>query len=158
MEDRMIQMLTMIAEQIQGKKDLIDREGAIMQSLLNKGFDIEEVDAALTLMQVLVQKRSEDFVAPKDKRRQAAVRAMNRQERMRFTPEAFSFVSRLAHLGIISDEQRDDILEKVMANYEGRIDLPGVKTIIAFMLFSGDLGGEILADFDGNHRGSAYWN
>jgi uncharacterized protein Smg (DUF494 family) len=66
------------------------------------------------------------------------MRAMSRQERVRFTTEAFGFVSRLSLLGIISEDRREEVLERAMDVYPERIELSQIKTLVAFTLFSGE--------------------
>ncbi|HAS53697.1 MAG TPA: hypothetical protein DCS42_05965 [Nitrospiraceae bacterium] len=63
---------------------------------------------------------------------------MNRQERSRFDPEAFDFVLRLHRLAMISEEQRDELLDKAMAVHAGRIDLEQVQSLVALMFFTRD--------------------
>jgi uncharacterized protein Smg (DUF494 family) len=60
---------------------------------------------------------------------------MNREERERFTIDAFGFVSKLTHLGIIAEDQREELLEKAMTTYTERIELADIKNLIAFILF-----------------------
>lgn len=132
----MMNLFSLIADQVQNKQDLFDKEGKIMQVLLNSGCRPQEADAALTLMQALVQKQSEGFFTPGQTASSIRMRAMNREERDRFTIDAFGFVSKLTHLGIISDDQREDILEKAMTVYTERIELDHIKNLIAFILFA----------------------
>ncbi len=116
-------LFSLIADQVRNKQDLFDDEGKIMQALLNSGFRLQEADAALTLMQTLVQKQSESFFTTKPKASSVRMRSMNREERERFTIDAFGFVSKLTHLGIIAEDQREELLEKAMTTYTERIEL-----------------------------------
>lgn len=136
MDELMMNLFSLIADQVQNKQDLFDKEGKIMQVLLNSGCRLQEADAALTLMQTLVQKQSEGFFTPGQTESSIRMRAMNREERDRFTIDAFGFVSKLTHLGIISGDQREDILEKAMTVYTERIELDHIKNLIAFILFA----------------------
>ena len=61
---------------------------------------------------------------------------MNSEERSRFTVEAFSFVTKLTHLGIISEDQREDVLDRSLELYAGRIELDQVKALVAFSVFA----------------------
>lgn len=132
----MINLFSLIASQVQNKQDLFDNEGTIMQSLLNSGYHIHEADAALMLMQTLVQKQSDGFFATKkDTSPVVSMRAMNKEERDRITVEAFSFLSKLAHLGIITEDQREELLEKALTTYHGQIDLEDIKSLVTFALF-----------------------
>ncbi|HUI67198.1 MAG TPA: DUF494 family protein [Nitrospirota bacterium] len=136
MDELMMNLFSLIADQVRDKQDLFDKEGKIMQALLNSGYRLHEADAALTLMQTLVQKQSESFFMPRKTAPSIRMRTMNREERDRFTIDAFGFVSKLTHLGIISDDQREDILEKAMTVYTERIELDHIKNLIAFILFA----------------------
>jgi uncharacterized protein Smg (DUF494 family) len=134
-DEQMMDLFSLIADQVRNKQELFDDEGKIMQALLNSGFRLQEADAALTLMQALVQKQSESFFTTEPKTSAVRMRAMNREERERFTMDAFGFVSKLTHLGIIAEDQREELLEKAMATYTERIELADIKNLIAFVLF-----------------------
>ncbi len=131
----MMHLFSLIADQVQNRQELFDEEGKIMQALLNDGYRLHEADAALTLMQTLVQKQSEELFAPADIP-SSGLRAMNREERERFTIDAFGFVTKLTHLGIISGDQCEELLERAMTVYTERIELDHIKTLIAFTLFA----------------------
>lgn len=136
MDERMMHLFSLIADQVQNRQELFDEEGKIMQALLNDGYRLHEADAALTLMQTLVQKQSEELFPPAAiPSRSSGLRAMNREERGRFTIDAFGFVAKLTHLGIISEDQREELLERAMTVYTERIELDHIKTLIAFTLF-----------------------
>ena len=132
----MMHLFSLIAEQVRSKQELFEQEGKIMQALLNNGYRLHEADAALTLMQNLVQNEVEHYFDPR-RPHPFRFRTMSREERDRFTADAFGFVLKLSHLGIISEEQREDVFEKAMNMYTGRIDLELIKTLLAFTLFAG---------------------
>jgi len=134
-DERMMTLFSLIADQVQSKQELFDEEGKIMQALLNNGFRLHEADAALTLMQTLVQRQSEEFFASARPAARAGMRAMNREERGRFTVDAFGFVTKLTSLGMISEDQREELLERALTVYAERIELDHVKALIAFTLF-----------------------
>jgi len=134
-DERMMHLFSIIADQVQNKQELFDEEGKIMQALLNDGYRLHEADAALTLMQTFVQKQSEEQLIPATMPARSGLRAMNREERGRFAIDAFGFVAKLTHLGIISEDQREELLERAMTVYTERIELDHIKTLIAFTLF-----------------------
>ncbi|HUL01012.1 MAG TPA: DUF494 family protein [Nitrospirota bacterium] len=135
MYETMITLFSLIAEQIHDKQDLFDEEGKIMQMLLNNGYHIHEADAALMLMQTYVQRQQEHYFTSNLTGTSFPVRVMNCEERERFTIEAFSFVSKLTRLGIISDTQREEVLERALTVYHDRIDIDHIKSIMALILF-----------------------
>lgn len=137
LDELMMNMFSLIADQVRNKQELFDEEGKIMQALLNSGYHLHEADAALTLMQALVQKETETFFKPERAIQPPRVRTMTREERGRFSADAFSFALKLTLLGIISEDQREELIEKAMNMQTGRIDLHTMKALIAFILFMG---------------------
>ena len=128
-------IVSLIADQVQTRKDLFRNEGRIMDTLMNSGFRLHEADAALTFMQSLVRTDDDgeqDPLLPDH----AGMRAMSTEERARFTIEAFAFVSKLAILGVITEEQRETLLERAMTLHRGRIGLEEVKSLTAYDLFA----------------------
>ena len=136
MDERIINLVSLIAEQVQTKQELFSKEGKIMDSLMNSGYRLHEADAALTLMQTLAQNEENAYSSEGDAPIPAGIRAMNTEERARFAMDAFSFITKLAHLGIITGDQREDLLEKALTLHSRKIDLSHVKTLIALNLFA----------------------
>jgi uncharacterized protein Smg (DUF494 family) len=140
LDELMMNLFSLIAEQVRNKQELFDHEGKIMESLINSGYRIQDADAALTLMQTFVQKQQDGtYFGPEPV---AGARVMNNEERSRFTLEAFSFASKLAILGIISEELRDDVLDRALTLYAGRIELDQMKALVALTLFANNLESE----------------
>jgi uncharacterized protein Smg (DUF494 family) len=135
LDERMMHLFSLIADQVQNKQELFDEEGKIMQALLNNGCRLQEADAALTLMQALVHKQTEGFFAT-TLSSSLGMRAMNREERDRFSVDAFGFITKLTHLGIIAEDQREELLERAMTVFTERIELEDIKGLVAFTLFS----------------------
>jgi uncharacterized protein Smg (DUF494 family) len=136
LDERIINLVSLIADQVQTKQELFSNEGKIMDSLMNSGYRLHEADAALTLMQTLAQNEENAFSSRGNASLPAGMRAMNTEERARFTMEAFSFITKLAHLGIITGDQREDLLEKALTLHSRKIELSHVKTLIALNLFA----------------------
>lgn len=136
LDELMINLFSLIADQVKNRQELFDEEGKIMQALLNVGYPLHQADAAITLMQTLVQKESENFFGP-DQSFHFGVRTMNSEERRRFSADAFAFAVKLTHLGVLSEDQREELIEKALVLYPERIELGHIKTMVAFMLFTG---------------------
>jgi uncharacterized protein Smg (DUF494 family) len=136
LDELMINLFSLIADQVRSRQELFDEEGKIMQALLNVGYPLHQADAAITLMQTMVQKQSENFFGP-DQCFHAGLRTMNSEERRRFSADAFAFALKLTHLGLLSEDQREELVERAMALYTERIELAHIKTMVAFMLFTG---------------------
>lgn len=128
-------LFSIIAEQVQNRQDLFTNEGKIMDALLNKGVHLMEADTALMLMQSLAERQTEQFFGP-ETAPSSAMRTMNTEERSRFTPEAFSFIAKLFHLGLIAESEREALIEQALGGQGGRIDLDQVRTLVSLLLFT----------------------
>jgi uncharacterized protein Smg (DUF494 family) len=157
LDERIINLVSLIAEQVQTKQELFSKEGKIMDSLMNSGYRLYEADAALTLMQTLAQNEENGFSSEGNAPIPAGMRTMNTEERTRFAMDAFSFVTKLAHLGIITRDQREDLLEKALTLHSRKIELSHVKTLIALNLFADAQEDEDLLFSSLNVKGTA-WN
>ncbi len=149
-------LVSLIANQVQSKQDLFSNEGKIMDALMSRGYRLQEADTALALMQSLSQGQQEN-ADDEQTEHTTAMRAMNTQERQRFTVEAFGFIIKLARLGIIDEEQREEILEKALAMHARKIGLADVKTILALSLFADAREYEDLL-INAMDRSGASWN
>jgi uncharacterized protein Smg (DUF494 family) len=136
LDDRIINLVSLIAEQVQTKQELFSNEGKIMDLLMNSGYRLHEADAALTLMQTLAQNEANECSVEGSAPMPAGMRTMNAEERTRFSMDAFSFITKLAHLGIITTDLREDILEKALTLHSRKIELSHVKTLIELNLFA----------------------
>lgn len=156
LDERMMTLFSFIADQVQNRQQLFDEEGKIMQALLNSGCILQEADAALTLMQTMVRRESENLFA--GLRAPVSMRIMNREERDRFTIDAFGFVTKLAILGIVSEDKREELLDQAMTAYPERIGLEHIKSLVAFTLFSNSQDQNADAPTVGQHARKKCWN
>jgi uncharacterized protein Smg (DUF494 family) len=154
----MMNLFSLIADQVKNRQELFDKESSIMETLLNGGYPLHEADAALTLMQTLVQRQTANFFGPASTTYPSGIRTMNSEERRRFTPEAFAFTLKLTHLGLLSQNQQEEILEKAMGLYRERIELDQVKGLVAFMLFTGSHEPQENADSLPRDMKNTSWN
>lgn len=127
MDERIMELVSLIAGQVCSRSDLFLRQGRIVQSLVNDGVPRGEADAALTAMQVL-SRRSDGGPGGTGT---PAVRAMGTEERSRLDAEAFGLVVKLWHLGIIDDERREALLDRAMALDEPRIGMADLLPLLA---------------------------
>jgi Smg protein len=150
----MMNLVSLIAGQVQTKQELFSNEGRIMDMLMSSGYRLQEADAAITLMQSLAQDeaRSADH-----SRSPAGMRAMSNEERKRFAIEAFGLVTKLTVLGVIDEDQREDVLERALLLHRGRINLDAVKTLLALNLFGDPAEYEEFVSAERAPRGSV-WN
>jgi uncharacterized protein Smg (DUF494 family) len=157
LDERIMNIVSLITDQVQTKQDLFSNEGKIMDSLMSSGYRLHEADAALTLMQTLSQSGDEARIDREPVALPPGMRTMNAEERSRFTMDAFSFVTKLANIGIITDELREELLEKALSIHSGRIELAQMKTLLALDLFADEQEYEELLSSALRHKGTV-WN
>ena len=150
-------LVSLITDQVQTKQDLFSNEGKIMDSLMSSGYRMHEADAALTLMQTLSQNVGDGLPGEERMTLSNGMRSMNTEERSRFTIEAFGFITKLSSLGIISGEQREELLDKALTLHAGRIELAHMKSLLALDLFADEQEYEDLLASALNHKGTV-WN
>jgi Smg protein len=156
LDERMMTLFSFIADQVRDKQQLFDDEGKIMQALLNNGCILQEADAALTLMQTMAQKESENLFV--GLRAPVSMRIMNREERDHFTIDAFGFITKLTSLGIVSEDQREELLDRAMTAYPDRIGLDQIKSLVAFTLFSNSQDQDENTPLVGHRIRKTSWN
>ncbi len=127
MDELLMNLFSLIADQVRNRQELFDEEGRIMQALLNGGYRLHEADAALTLIQTLAH---QEPLQPGQACRRTGIRTMTKEERQRISADAFNFVVKLALLGIISEDQREELIEKALNVYRGHIDLDLMKALV----------------------------
>jgi uncharacterized protein Smg (DUF494 family) len=157
LDERIMNLVSLITDQVQTKQDLFSNEGKIMASLMSSGYRLHEADAALTLMQTLSQNEEDRLPNKGPVALPDGMRSMNTEERSRFTIEAFGFITKLSYLGIISGEQREDLLDKALSLHSGRIELSHMKSLLAFDLFADEQEYESILDTALNNKGTV-WN
>jgi len=157
LDERIMNLVSLITDQVQTKQDLFSNEGKIMDSLMNSGYRLHEADAALTLMQALSQSEENGLSGEERTVLSDGMRSMSTEERSRFTIEAFAFITKLSSLNIISGEQREEILDKALSLHSGRIELSRMKSLLALDLFAdGQEYGSILDP--AQNRKDTVWN
>jgi uncharacterized protein Smg (DUF494 family) len=157
LDERIMNLVSLITDQVQTKQDLFSNEGKIMDSLMSSGYRLQEADAALTLMQTLSLNEEDGLPGEERVALSDGMRSMNTEERSRFTIEAFAFITKLSCLGIISAEQREELLDKALSLHSGRIELSHMKSLLALDLFADEQGYEDILASALNHKGTV-WN
>jgi uncharacterized protein Smg (DUF494 family) len=156
LDERIMNLVSLITDQVQTKQDLFSKEGKIMASLMSSGYRLQEADAALTLMQALSQNEEDGLPGEERVVLSDGMRSMNTEERSRFTIEAFAFITKLSHLNIISLEQREELLDKALSFRAGRIELSHMKSLLALDLFADEQEYESILDSALDHKGTVW--
>jgi Smg protein len=114
-----------------------DREsmlnGPIFQGLTQAGFSAVEINKAFDWLDALARQRPQTNVA---RHTAQPVRVYADVEQARLDTECIGFLMFLEHNGILDGEQRELVLDRVMALDQDEIDLDDLKWVVLMVLFN----------------------
>ena len=67
LKERKMHIITLMAEQVRDREDLLNHEAVIMHSLLNSGYHLRKTNAALSIVQKLAYDTMRDLLMKQDK-------------------------------------------------------------------------------------------
>jgi Smg protein len=105
-----------------------DRE-SLTEELERAGFDTNEVLRALTWMEDLSATRLTPGAATR------ALRIFNSKEQARLDSDCRGYLMHLEHIGILSPEQRELVIDRLMALDAGDIDIEQLKWVVLMVIF-----------------------
>ncbi len=113
------------------ENEIIDEEDLI-NDLLDKGFDIKEIEIALNWLESIgLDIRANDYQWEK------GWRVLSAEEYSVLTTEAKNYLFMLKEKGIIDNEIFENILERIMiANPERKLDIDEVKLLLSLISFN----------------------
>ena len=108
-----------------------DRE-SLKEELERAGFDETEVARALAWMDGLSAPR---LAAPAPGVATRALRVFNTREQARLDTDCRGYLLHLEHVGILSPEQRELVIDRLMALDAGDIDIEQLKWVVLMVVF-----------------------
>jgi len=131
--DRVLTIVSLIAQYILEEKDLTSSEHEIVEQLLEYGFEAEEIDAAFSWM--------EDRSLPADTSTPpamalAAQRIFSAQEKRALSLEARGFLIRLRNLGLLDTGTEEEIIQSALELVEDEVSLEEIRHLAALLIFS----------------------
>jgi len=115
--------------------------------LRDLGYSDEEIDEAYALVTHRSQFGGETLYSsfPLSS---VSTRLLTSEERLRLSPDAQSFVLKISHIGLISSEQLEGILEVALNSGAGAVSVDEIKHITSGILMAERPEGEIAIHFD----------
>ncbi len=111
-----------------------DRD-SLQASLAQAGFSPTEISKAFDWLEELEQRRP-DGVAASETRTSGPLRVYGSDELDRLDAECRGFLMFLEQSGVLSPEQRELVLDRIMALGEGDIDLIDIKWVVLMVMFN----------------------
>ncbi|MFQ5707403.1 MAG: DUF494 family protein [bacterium] len=135
MNERVVEILVLIMSEINNgdnsaKLDLLSKD------LLKKGYTENEISSAFSWLLERMKSDSEELIENQGCIMQNSFRHLHEVERSIISTESFGYMIQLKELGIIDENQLEQILERAMMLGVSHINITEIKTIVASVLFN----------------------
>ncbi len=136
MRERVLAIVNLIAKYVLGAEDAPINEQELVAELMSVGFEAEEINDAFSWMEsVALQLPGEQDLAgaPLVK---PTYRIYSWEEQQAISSEALGFLIRLRAMGLLTDDNQEEIIERAVRGAEDPIGLQEMKMIAALTLLS----------------------
>ncbi len=134
MGDRVLEIVVFLMSKIKDQQGQLDDLEEIAIYLKNQGFTENEISSAYSWFLDHLQNDNE-FIYNSTINGNAT-RILSAQERQLFSSKAIGYLLQLCHLGLLSDQQFEMVLERGTMIWTSSINLDQVKMLIETILFS----------------------
>ena len=133
MDNRILEIVFYLIDLFRENESVAVDESTASVELKNLGYSEDEISQAYTLITRSSEFSGETLFSAFPKNT-ASIRLLTSEERYRLSHEAQSFLLKLAHLGIISREQLEGILETALNSGMIAVDIEDIKQITSGVL------------------------
>jgi len=134
---KLIEMVGLYLRRGMEAEDWDQAEEEIIESMLFQGYDLNEINMAISVAHRLREQIERQETAPSAYR---SNRVFENLEQLRLTSEARGYLLRLVHSGAITPVQREEIVEKTLFIDAPEIGLDEVQYVAQMVLAGEDLG------------------
>lgn len=134
MGDRVLEIVVFLMSKVKDQQGRLDDLDEIASYLKNQGFTENEISSAYSWFLDHLQNDTEFLYNSTLKGN--AIRILSDQERQLFSSESIGYLLQLCHLGLLSDQQFEMVLERGSMIWTSSINLDQVKMLIETILFS----------------------
>jgi uncharacterized protein Smg (DUF494 family) len=135
MNERVVEILVYIMSEIRGGKPIANDLEVISRDLLQRGYTQNEISSAFSWLFDRYQGESEELVRNTGPRLQDSFRVLHDLERIVISPQGYGYLLQLKHLGILSDAELEQIIERAMMLGATRLSETAIKSLVASTLF-----------------------
>lgn len=114
----------------------------ISDELLNQGFSQQEISTAFSWILERTQEHGETITP-----RPQSFRVMHELERIFISKEAYGFLLQLYHIGLLTYDDFEKVIERSLLESTPQLDIEGIKLIIAEILFGESSRSNLSGDF-----------
>jgi len=132
--DRVLEIVVFLMSKIKDQQGQLDDLEEIASYLKNQGFTENEISSAYSWFLDHLQNDNEFLY--NSSINSNATRILSDQERQLFSTDAIGYLIQLRHLGLLSEQQFEMVLERGLMIWTSSIDIDQVKLLIETILFS----------------------
>ncbi len=139
MQERIIEIIVYLLAEFQTDKSQ-DTYAQLSEELISRGYTESEINFAFSWIfnhlqgERTLENRGLNYHGK-------AVRILHDLEKLVVSPEGYGYVLQLWHLGLLSENDVEVIIEKALSLGTTDVTLDDIKSIIASIVFGGDAGG-----------------
>ncbi len=138
MNERVVEILVYLMSQIRENSGAIERIDGMSKELLNQGYTENEINAAFSWLFEKIQMDQEKVFGESQSSIQSAFRVLHEAEKIVIRPEAHGYLIQLKELGIISQSDMEQAIERAMMLGVNDVSAEDIKSIVVALLFSSD--------------------
>lgn len=114
MRSRIMDIVSFIIKEVLEGKDLFETETEIVESLMDQGYSLEEINSAFDWLFSLVTKG----MAKKRIRPTTSKRVLHHLERLKLNSQAYGLLIQMQESGRITPAQQEEIIEQALTSGE----------------------------------------
>lgn len=135
MKEDFLDIVAVIVRQMAEDKGTGPRDRSIIEGLLDKGYDLMDIDDALSWFESLPE-GAEDMAGVLFWPDFRGVRVQTRWEKEAMTPEAFSYLVKLNGLGLVQDSLREAVIDKIVELAIPNFGVEQMKALLGLVLYT----------------------
>jgi uncharacterized protein Smg (DUF494 family) len=144
LKDDFLDIVSVIVKQMAEDEGANPRERGIIERLLDEGYDLMDIDDALSWFEGLAGigdelKGGEFWPGFR------GMRVQSKHERDRMSPQAFSYLMKLNTAGLVDDSFREALIDKILDLSISDFGLEQMKALIGLALYSKGTGPQDIA-------------
>jgi uncharacterized protein Smg (DUF494 family) len=124
-------IISFIIKEVLEGKDLLETETEIVESLMDQGYSLEEINSAFDWLFSLVTKG----MTKKRIKPTTSKRVLHHLERLKLNSQAYGLLIRMQESGLITPAQQEEIIEQALTSNE-EVGLEEMKRIAGQVVFS----------------------
>jgi uncharacterized protein Smg (DUF494 family) len=132
--DRILEIVFYLVQHVKSHNGSLARLEDISKSLRNLGFTDSEISSAYGWFLEEVQSRSEKFLFSNDSGKMPP-RIFSEIEKQQFSIDAQGYLIQLYQMGLVNDEELEQVVERGLMMAPEYVDLEAVKMLASTVLF-----------------------